>query len=80
MNTMAGKGNPNTRSGVVQGLISAWPICLGYIPVGLALRIPGTPYQSGLLQIRYYVPRIPWNPLQNDVSNLVRPGLEKPGF
>jgi len=26
-------------------------------------RIPGTPYQSGLLQIRYYVPRIPpqWN-------------------
>ena len=36
---MAGKGNPNTRSAVVQGLISAWPICLGYIPVGLALGV-----------------------------------------
>ena len=39
MNTMAGKGNPNTRSVIVQGLISAWPICLGYIPVGLALGV-----------------------------------------
>jgi 4-azaleucine resistance transporter AzlC len=39
MNTMAGKGKPNTRSGVVQGLISAWPICLGYIPVGLAFGV-----------------------------------------
>ena len=39
MNTMAGKGKPNTRSGIVQGLISAWPICLGYIPVGLALGV-----------------------------------------
>jgi hypothetical protein len=24
-------------------------------------RIPGTPYQSGLLQIRCYVPRIPYS-------------------
>ena len=39
MNTMAGKGKLNTRSGIVQGLISAWPICLGYIPVGLALGV-----------------------------------------
>ena len=39
MNTMAGKGKPNTSSGIVQGLISAWPICLGYIPVGLALGV-----------------------------------------
>ena len=39
MNTMAGKGNPNIRSVIVQGLISAWPICLGYIPVGLALGV-----------------------------------------
>ena len=39
MNTMAGKGKPNTRSGIMQGLISAWPICLGYIPVGLALGV-----------------------------------------
>jgi len=36
---MAGKGNPNIRSVIVQGLISAWPICLGYIPVGLALGV-----------------------------------------
>ena len=36
---MAGKGKLNTRSGIVQGLISAWPICLGYIPVGLALGV-----------------------------------------
>ena len=39
MDTMAGKGKLNTRSGIVQGLISAWPICLGYIPVGLALGV-----------------------------------------
>jgi 4-azaleucine resistance transporter AzlC len=39
MNTMSGKSKPNTRSGIVQGLISAWPICLGYIPVGLALGV-----------------------------------------
>ena len=39
MNTMAGKGKLSTRSGIVQGLISAWPICLGYIPVGLALGV-----------------------------------------
>jgi hypothetical protein len=58
MNTMAGKGNPNTRSGIVQGFISAWPICLGYIPVGLALRIPGAPYQSGLPQIRLSAQKI----------------------
>jgi 4-azaleucine resistance transporter AzlC len=36
---MAGKGKLNTRSGIVQGLISAWPICLGYIPVGLAIGV-----------------------------------------
>jgi hypothetical protein len=29
--------------------------------------IPGTPYQAGLLQIRYHVPRIPRQGEQSDV-------------
>ncbi len=36
MNTMVDEGRPNTRLGITQGLISAWPICFGYIPLGLA--------------------------------------------
>ena len=26
------------KSGIIPGLIAAWPICLGYIPIGLALK------------------------------------------
>jgi 4-azaleucine resistance transporter AzlC len=39
VNAMAGKGKPDARSAIVQGLISAWPICLGYLPLGLALGV-----------------------------------------
>lgn len=36
---MADKSKINTKSGIAQGLIAAWPICLGYIPLGLALGV-----------------------------------------
>jgi len=39
MNTTADKDSPNTRSEIMQGLIAAWPICLGYIPLGLAFGV-----------------------------------------
>ncbi len=27
------------KSGIIPGLIAAWPICLGYIPIGLAFGV-----------------------------------------
>jgi 4-azaleucine resistance transporter AzlC len=39
MNSTADKDKPNTRSKIMQGLIAAWPICLGYIPLGLAFGV-----------------------------------------
>jgi len=39
MHTTADKDKPNTRSEIMQGLIAAWPICLGYIPLGLAFGV-----------------------------------------
>jgi len=39
MNTAADKDRANTRSEIRQGLIAAWPICLGYIPLGLAFGV-----------------------------------------
>lgn len=41
---------------VRDGLVSAWPICLGYIPIGLALGVLGqkaglAPWQVGLMSI-----------------------------
>ncbi|MCD6567749.1 MAG: AzlC family ABC transporter permease [Dehalococcoidia bacterium] len=36
---MADKDGANTRSEIMQGLIAAWPICLGYIPLGLAFGV-----------------------------------------
>ena len=37
MNTSSSdKRKQDTRSEIMQGLMTAWPICLGYVPLGLA--------------------------------------------
>ena len=35
----SGKERKSTGAPVVQGLMAAWPICLGYIPIGLAFGV-----------------------------------------
>jgi 4-azaleucine resistance transporter AzlC len=33
------KAKPTIKSGIIPGLIAVWPICLGYIPIGLAFGV-----------------------------------------
>ncbi len=33
------KNTPNVKNTVIQGLVAAWPICLGYIPIGFAFGV-----------------------------------------
>ena len=39
MTTTVDKDRLNTKTQIMQGLIAAWPICLGYIPLGLAFGV-----------------------------------------
>ena len=39
MMNMADEGSPSVRLKIMLGLIAAWPICLGYIPLGLAFGV-----------------------------------------
>ena len=46
----------NTKSRIWQGLTTGWPICLGYIPIGLAFGILAqqaglTPIQIGIMSL-----------------------------
>lgn len=50
------KENIKPKSGVIRGLTAAWPICLGYIPIGLAFgvlaqKIGLNPLEIGLMSI-----------------------------
>lgn len=42
---------PNTRNLICQGLAAAWPICLGYLPIGLAFGVIAQKAGLSTLQI-----------------------------
>ena len=47
---------PHTKSKIRQGLVAGWPICLGYIPIGLAFGVLAqkadlNPLQIGLMSL-----------------------------
>jgi len=44
------------KSGIYQGIAAAWPVCLGYVPIGLAFGVIAQkaglqPYQIGLMSL-----------------------------
>lgn len=48
--------NPNQRNELTKGLIAAWPICLGFIPVGLAFgvlaqKVGLSPLEIGMMSL-----------------------------
>lgn len=56
MSTLFSKGKVNTRSDIVQGVVAAWPICLGYIPLGFAFGVLAqkaglNPIEIGLMSL-----------------------------
>ena len=56
MNTLFGKGKMDTKPGIAQGLMAAWPICLGYLPLGfawggLAQKAGLNPIEIGLMSL-----------------------------
>jgi len=56
MNTLSNKGKTGARPEIIQGLMAAWPICLGYVPIGLAFGVLAQkaglhPFEVGLMSI-----------------------------
>lgn len=50
------KDMPNTKSRIRQGLIAGWPICIGYVPIGLAFGVLAqkaglNPIQIGIMSL-----------------------------
>jgi 4-azaleucine resistance transporter AzlC len=50
------ESSPSTKSIIQQGIVAAWPICLGYIPIGLAFGVLAqkaglSPFQIGLMSL-----------------------------
>ena len=48
--------SPAGKSSIVQGLLAIWPICVGYIPLGLAMGVLGekaglSPFQVGFMSL-----------------------------
>jgi len=48
--------NHRVKTGICQGIIAAWPVCLGYVPIGLAFGVIAQkaglqPYQIGLMSM-----------------------------
>ncbi len=56
MNTSPSKSNDDLKKAIYQGLWAAWPICVGYIPIGLALGLLAqkaglSPFEIGLMSV-----------------------------
>lgn len=51
METVSRKDRKMAKATIVQGLVAAWPICLGYIPIGLAFGVLAQKAGLDLLEI-----------------------------
>ena len=56
MNLSPSKSNGGVKMGIRQGLWAAWPICVGYVPIGLALGLLAqkaglSPVEIGLMSV-----------------------------
>jgi 4-azaleucine resistance transporter AzlC len=56
MNLSPSKSNDGLKMGIRQGLWAAWPICVGYVPIGLALGLLAqkaglSPVEIGLMSV-----------------------------
>jgi len=56
MNALLNKVKAGTRPEIIHGLIAAWPICLGYVPIGLAFGVLAQkaglhPFEIGIMSL-----------------------------
>jgi len=56
MNNAYNKNRADIRTAIIQGMSAAWPICLGYVPIGLAFGVLAqkaglTPLEIGLMSV-----------------------------
>jgi len=56
MNHQPSEGSHRLKTGIYQGIVAAWPVCLGFVPIGLAFGVIAQkaglqPYQIGLMSL-----------------------------